>query len=99
MTDISNTALPHGVVNNVSKSRYEIDTGGVLSIADYVIRGDIITFTHTLTPPQLRGRGIAARLIHGALEDVKTRGLKVVPACWFVGEYIQRNPQYRDLLK
>ena len=68
MTDASNAAstLPHGVVNNTAKSRYEIDTAGVLSIADYVTQGDVITFTHTLTPPQLRGRGIAARLVHGA---------------------------------
>ena len=62
MTDASNTALPHGVVNNIAQSRYELDTDGVLSIADYVIQGDVITFTHTLTPPELRGRGIAARL-------------------------------------
>ena len=101
MTDASNAAstLPHGVVNNTAKSRYEIDTAGVLSIADYVTQGDVITFTHTLTPPELRGRGIAARLIHGAMEDVKAKGLKVVPACWFVAEYIVRNPQYRELLR
>jgi uncharacterized protein len=99
MTDVSNAPLLHSAVNNTAKSRYEIDTQGVLSIADYEIRDGVITFTHTLTPPQLRGRGIAARLIHAALEDVKTKGLKVVPACWFVGEYIERNPQYQGLLK
>jgi uncharacterized protein len=47
---------------------------------------------------QARGRGLASQLVAGALENVRARGLKVVPRCPFVRAYIARHPEYRDLL-
>src|SRR5688572_16481971 len=38
------------------------------------------------------------RLVKGALEEVRKLGLEVVPQCWFVREYIDRNPEFADLL-
>jgi predicted GNAT family acetyltransferase len=57
-----------------------------------------MTFTHTETPQRLRGRGIASRLVHGALEAVRARGLKVVPRCSFVANYVARHREFDDLL-
>jgi len=57
-----------------------------------------LDFWHTYVPPELRGKGIAEELVRQALDDVRRRGYKVVPSCWYVRLYIDRHSQYRDLL-
>ncbi|MDJ0395777.1 GNAT family N-acetyltransferase [Rhodococcus sp. G-MC3] len=56
-------------------------------------------FYHTVTLPQYRGRGLAAVLTEYALDDTRARGMTVVPACWFVNEFIETNAEkYANLL-
>lgn len=86
------------VHNNRAEARYELEVDGEAAIAAYHPRGGAIAFTHTQVPPTLEGRGIASRLIKGALADVRAQGLKVVPLCSFVAAYIERHPEEQDLL-
>lgn len=79
--------------------RYEYVRGGeVLAIAEYRPDGDRLVMHHTYTEPAHRGQGIAADLVRVALDDVRARGLLVVPACWFVAEFVDANPEYSDLV-
>jgi predicted GNAT family acetyltransferase len=57
-----------------------------------------MTFTHTEVAPEVEGRGIASRLVQGALEQARAQGLKVVPRCRFVSAYIAKHPEFADLL-
>jgi predicted GNAT family acetyltransferase len=86
------------VRDNAALSRFELESGGVTAYAEYRIAGNVITIMHTETPTQARGRGLASQLVAGALENVRARGLKVVPRCPFVRAYIAKHPEYRDLL-
>ena len=87
------------VQNNQDRSRYEIFLDGELvGIADYVVRGDSVVFPHTYTEPAHRGQGFAARLVQVALDDARRAGRTVVPQCWFVAEFIDGHPEYRDLV-
>jgi len=36
--------------------------------------------------------------MRGVLEDVRAQGFKVVPRCPFVADYINRHPEFADLL-
>jgi len=79
--------------------KYFAVVDGRESVCDYGPAGDkTLVFSHTYVPPELRGRGIAEELVRQALEDVRQRGYKVIPSCWFVRVYIDRHSQYRDLL-
>lgn len=84
------------VRHNVAENRYELDTDHGIAIAVYRQQGDRAIFTHTEVPPQDEGKGIASRLVRAALDDVRRRGLKIVPACSFVVAFVRRHPQYRD---
>ncbi|MGO9698938.1 MAG: GNAT family N-acetyltransferase [Xanthobacteraceae bacterium] len=86
------------VHDNPALSRFELDANGVTGVANYKLAGGVITFTHTEVPEAARGRGIASRLIEGALDAVRARGLKVVPRCSFVRAYLDKHPEFRDLL-
>lgn len=79
--------------------KYFAVVDGRESVCDYGPAGDrTLVFSHTYVPPELRGRGIAEELVRQALDDVRQRGYKVIPSCWFVRVYIDRHSQYQDLL-
>jgi hypothetical protein len=84
---------------NESAGRYELLLDGELAaLVEFHIDGDRVVFPHTETMPALRGRGLAAQVVRFALDDVRPSGRMVVPACWFVAEFIDGHPEYADLL-
>ena len=86
------------VRDNSALSRFELAAEGATALAYYRLADGVLIFTHTEVPPQFRRRGIASRLVQGALEAARARGLKVAPRCSFVAGYIARHPEFDDLL-
>jgi uncharacterized protein len=72
------------VRHNAGQSRYELETEHGLAVAIYREQGNRAVFTHTEVPPADEAKGIATRLVRAALDDVRRRGFKIVPACSFV---------------
>ncbi len=96
MTD-SQLQLSHDEADSRYVARQD---GAVVAFADYRITDDAIVFPHTVVDQRMNGRGIGSRLIRFALDDVRERGLGPVdPRCWFVAGWIDRHPEYRDLLE
>ena len=90
------TVVP--VRHNPAASRFEAEIDGHLAVADYVQAGDRMIFTHTFVPPELRGRGVAEALVRPALEEARRTGRRVVPQCSYVARFIERHPEYCDLI-
>lgn len=86
------------VRDNPEQQRFELDTDSGPAVALYRWDGDIMIIFHTEVPRELRGRGIGDELVRGVLDDARRRKIKVVPLCWFVREFVERNPAYRDLM-
>lgn len=86
------------VRDNQGASRYEADLGGQLAVLAYAMRGQTIVLSHTEVPAALEGRGIGGALARFALDDARARGLRVEPRCPFVAAYIERHPEYADLV-
>ncbi len=86
------------VSHNAAASRYEIEVEGKLAVCAYERGGGAQVFTHTLVPPELRGRGLAEVLVRTALDDAKAAGRKVVPQCSYVAKFIERHAEYQPLL-
>ena len=87
------------VRNNPAKKRYELAVEGHIAATYYSLADSVITFIHTEVPKELEGKGIGSKLIKGALDKVRADGLKVVAQCPFVKAYIEKHPEYADLLK
>lgn len=85
------------VMHNVAGHRFEAEVDGRLSVAEYELREGEIAFTHTHVPPELRGRGIAEKLVRAALEYARQERLRVVPECSYVAVFIQRHREYAPL--
>lgn len=90
--------MSDGIRDNKSLHRFELDADGGMAVAYYTLAPGVITFTHTEVPYELNGRGIASRLIRGALDAARAAGLKVVSRCSFVSGYLAKHPEFSDLL-
>jgi uncharacterized protein len=77
--------------------RFELGKEGRLSIVDYHVADGRMVITHTFVPPELRGHGLAEKLVRAALEFARAEGLKVIPQCSYVDTYLRRHPEDSDL--
>jgi len=79
--------------------RYELLVAGKLAgVSTYKLDGETMTFVHTEVRPAFEGRGLGGRLAKHVLDDARRRGLRVVPRCPFIAAYIERHPEYADLV-
>jgi predicted GNAT family acetyltransferase len=87
------------VQDNPGKSRYELELDEhVVGEILYRLGPDHVVLLHTEVLPSLENKGLGARLVAGALDDIHTRGLRVVPFCPFVRSYIRRHSDYAGLV-
>jgi predicted GNAT family acetyltransferase len=87
------------ITDNPDERRYEIHSEGRL--AGYLVYGSrpgLIALVHTETQPEFEGRGLGSKLVRGALDDARARGMSVLPFCPFVNGWIERHPEYADLV-
>ena len=90
--------MPDEVRDNPAEGRFELAADGGTATTYYELSPGLITFTHTDVPRALEGRGIGSKLARGALEAVRAQGLKVVAECPFIRGYIERHPEFQNLL-
>lgn len=87
------------VVHDEEGHRYLLRSDGEhVGVIDYRPTGDTLDLHHTEVRNDLRGRGLAAILVRGALEDVRDSDRKVIPSCWYVRQFIDSNPQFSELV-
>jgi predicted GNAT family acetyltransferase len=52
---------------------------------------------HTIVPPAIGGRGVAAELVKALVADAKAEGFKIRPLCSYVVAVFKRHPEWADL--
>ena len=77
--------------------RFYTTVDGSEAHLDYQVAGYVMDIRHTFVPRPVEGRGIAAALVHTALEYARSRRWKVLPSCWYAELYLRRHPEYADL--
>ena len=86
-------------VDSPDHHRYELRDGDeVVGFLVYRLGDGVITLVHTEVRDEYAGQGHAATLARGALDDARSRGLRVVPSCPYVASYIEKHPDYADLV-
>jgi len=58
---------------------------------------DIFVADHTLTPVQLRGRGIATILVEHMVADARREGFRIRPTCPFVVTLFNHHADWSDV--
>lgn len=86
------------ITDNTGRGRFEMPIEGHIAFVTYRRSPPTIALLHAEVPQELEGRGIGSKLAKATLDHVRAEGLKVVPRCSFIAAYIQRHPEYQDLL-
>ncbi|HEY9457111.1 MAG TPA: GNAT family N-acetyltransferase [Gaiella sp.] len=87
------------VRDNPAELRYEARRGDIwLGQIRYRTERGLVVLVHTDVASSAEGGGVGSALVAGALDDIRSRGLRVVPVCPFVAAYIRRHPEYADLV-
>ena len=92
------TAGDPQVRHDAARQRFVAMLDGVEAELDYEQRGQVLSLTHTGVPSAIGGRGIGGELVRSALDYARSKGLKVVPSCAYAAAYIERHPEYADLV-
>jgi hypothetical protein len=87
------------VVDNPDKNRYEAYIQDSLAgIVTYRTRPGVVTFVHTEVDKAFEGHGVGGHLAAVALADARARGVQVEPLCPFIARYLERHPEFADLV-
>ena len=92
--------MSHSVTFNAEAERYEIFVDGRragLTEAHPLPDGTVL-FPHTEIDEEFNGQGLAGELVSQALDDVRSQGRKIVAQCPYVARYVEKHPEYADLL-
>lgn len=81
------------------RNRFEIEVDGEpVGFVQYRRRPGAIAFLHTEIDPEHEGAGLGGVLVAAALDEARREGLHVLPFCPFVRSYLERHPEYLDLV-
>lgn len=81
-----------------SKFVIEVD-GQRAGHLEYELRKGLIIAVHTDVDDSYEGQGLGGKLAEALLKSAGDAGLKVRPLCPFVKSYLERHPDYQDLLE
>jgi uncharacterized protein len=85
------------ITHNEADHTFDVWIDGYRSKLDYIQDGKNFVITHVGVYPELRGQGIAGKIVEAGLQYAKQNSLRVIPMCSYAAAYIRRNPQYIEL--
>jgi len=86
------------VTDNKERSRFELAAGGHIVFADYRRVGNVLHITHVEAPVELRGTGVAGKLMEGIVAFVRQNEYKIHPICPYAVSWLRRNPSASDIV-
>ena len=85
--------MTQAVTDNTQKSRFELVEEGYVAYADYRRDGKTLYINYVFSPPELRGKGTAGRLMEGILAAAKADDLEIYPICGYAAAWLRRRNQ------
>jgi predicted GNAT family acetyltransferase len=82
------------------ESIFEIadDDGHRIGVIYYHLRDGALVMTRAEVDPGVQGHGVGSSLVGGALDQVRATGRAIVPVCPFIIYFIDKHPEYTDLV-
>jgi len=90
--------VPDNFRDNQARSRFELEEDGLTAFADYRRRGNSLIIPHVESPPPLRGKGTANRLMWAVAAHARAAGLSILPLCGYARSWFRRHPREADVL-
>ena len=80
------------VEHQPGKQRFVVLSGGMESVLEYrVLPRNGIDFSRTFVPEELRGQGIAEKLVRTGIAWAREEGYTLQASCWYVKRFLERG--------
>ena len=87
------------VEHDLVSRRFTIASSENTAVLAYAPAGSgLVELYSTFVPPADRGRGVAARLVEAAVQYARAEGLRIIPSCWYVAQWLRHHPEHADLV-
>jgi predicted GNAT family acetyltransferase len=107
--DVEGTGRKRAYAVSVSEIDLRDDTAGhrfellvdgeVGGLAAYRVRDGVTVITHSEVDRRFRGRGLGNELARRTLDELRSHGARVYPACPFFAHYVTEHPEYDDIIE
>jgi predicted GNAT family acetyltransferase len=102
-SNLSGAPAPDGedlvITDNSELGIYEAAIGGRTAAGlVYSKVGSRVVLMATSVLPEFRGKGVAARLIGGVLDELRMQGKTATVTCPFAAAFVNAHPEYTDVL-
>ena len=79
--------------------RFTVSVASGTAVLAYMPAGPgVLELYSTYVPAADRGKGVAGRLVEAAVGYARSEGLRIIPTCWYVAQWIRQHPEHADLL-
>lgn len=86
--------MDYQITHFPDRKHFEIKLEGETAFVEYRLMNGRLDIIHTIVPPPLEGRGIAAALVKYAYDYAMDMGLKPLATCSYAVAWLQRHPAY-----
>lgn len=83
------------VRHDAEKHEFYMETPEGKAVLNYEQKENALDFHHTFVPSELRGKGLAEKIVAAGFEYVKQKNLKVIPSCPYVARLVMKNPDWK----
>jgi predicted GNAT family acetyltransferase len=89
------------LVNDAQARRYRLLAGDdEVGYVEYdPIGASSILLKHTEVDRVHEGKGYGGKLVAGVLDDLRSRGMSVLPICPYAMAWLKRHPAYLDVVR
>jgi len=94
---MSETTITRHDSSHGGEYRAAVEGSTAIGRLTYQRRGNVLTAHHTLVPPEIGGKGVAARLVEALVAGARADGETIVPQCSYVEAAFRRHPEWSDL--
>ncbi|MBS3744076.1 MAG: N-acetyltransferase [Wenzhouxiangellaceae bacterium] len=90
--------MEYDIAHNPAENRFQTEVDRQLCVLDYTLDDGVISMHRVYVPPPVEGRGIAGAITRHALDYSREKHWKVIPRCPYVAAWIERHPDYQELV-
>ncbi len=76
------------IIHLIDEHKFVINIGQAQAVLSYELFDDRINFTRTFVPTELRGKGLAEKLVHHGLNWANSEKLIIETSCWYVRKFL-----------
>lgn len=83
------------IIHEPAKNIFRTEVDGYIAYVTYCILDGKLDIRHTIVPPEIGGRGIAAQLVKTTYDYALKQHLQPIATCSYAVVWLQRHPEYK----